>query len=247
MDVVYWVRGQKHAELLELSVASVRKVEPDAWVHIYTDDPELMGRSFHGSFPIAMAPGRPMMVANLDAQFRHIAGMKAGQPVLFLDADILVRQPFPWVTEQPAIGEQWQLSDLYVTWRDHAAVVDGQEVGQELAKRMPYNYGVLGAIASPVSVEIFAWLRARILGMARNHQKWFGNQLALFDLCGAPSAPAERRIGWTMGDFDGTPFRVERLPCATWNYTPEAAGEDVADKGMLHFKGGRKDLMEAYA
>src|SRR5690348_2048707 len=100
------------------------------------------------------------MVANLDAQLSVLARADAGEPVLFLDVDVLVRKAIP-------LGP-----DLTVTWRDAA-----KEGG--VAGLMPYNYGVVGVRASVRTYEAFLWMRAQVLQMSAQNQGWYGNQMAL--------------------------------------------------------------------
>ena len=228
MIYAYWVRGQSFYEMAQLSIASVKKVDPKAQILIYTDDPEIKG-------PVCrMEPGRPAMVANLDAQINAIGTAQYGEQILFLDADTIVKKPFPF-TE----------SDLFVTWRDHVGMKDGQKV-IGAAKDMPFNYGVVGATVSIRTMEAFIWLRARILKMGKKHQDWYGNQMALFDLVGHPAAHKRIKIRWTLDDR-GTDLSVTGLPCDIYNYSPETEGEDVSEKAIIHCKGNRKDMMLAYA
>lgn len=236
---VYWIRGAEFAELAKLSIASVKKVERfivDRRIVIYTDEVSPAWASDlapHGSGieVIPMQPGRPAMVANLDAHVDALMDAKRGERVLFLDADTLLRKAFPWETS----------IDLYTTWRDH---VNGD---REMAKFQPYNYGVVGAVANAATIEAFIWLRARILQMSPDNQNWYGNQLALASLLGQPrSEPWTARIRWALSD-EGSPLRVMPLPCDTWNFSPNSADEDVSGKGILHMKGNRKDLMQHFA
>lgn len=239
-SIVYWIRGAEFADMARLSMASVRKVMPEARFVAYTDDAPGQW-DLDGCSVVYQRPGRPAMVANLDAQVDFMLEHRGeGSHVLFLDVDTIMLKPFPW---DPPV-------DLYVTWRDHIAVKNGEKVAG-IAGLMPYNYGVVGArIASP-AVEAFMWLRARILQMAQKQQEWYGNQLALADLCAAPARDASatriRTIAWSMADLDGTPLIIRSLPCEMWNYTPESDDEDVSAKGILHMKGARKHLMGAYA
>lgn len=232
IDYVYWIRGAEHRAMCELSIASARKVDKRGAFYVYSDDPDL--EPIKGVNWSRMKPGRPAMVANLDAQVTHLSTATYGNKILFLDADVLVKRIFPF-----------GLASLYPTWRDHVAVKDGEKIGG-IAKLMPYNYGVLGALADRWTVEAFLWMRHRILHMSDQHQSWYGNQFALYELCGDPKSERKVAIPWAMGDYEPK-LEVERLPCETWNYVPEGPGEDVEGKGMLHFKGGRKDLMEHYA
>jgi hypothetical protein len=236
---VYWVKGAEFAELAKLSIASVKKVERfivDRRIVIYTDEESpawAADLAPHGSgiYVRYLRPGRPAMVANLDAQVDAICSADLGENLLFLDADTLLRKAFPW---EEGI-------DLYTTWRDH---VNGD---REMAKHQPYNYGVVGAVANAATIEAFIWLRARVLQMSPDNQNWYGNQLALASLLGQPrSEPWTARIRWTLAD-EGSPLRVMPLPCDTWNYSPNTPDEDVSGKGILHMKGNRKDLMQHFA
>lgn len=235
---VWWIRGVAHAEMARLSIASFRKAYPDGEVIVYTEEGDPASTVPLDAMRVRLPGGRPAMVANLDAQVHAMTRISRHDEVVFLDADTLVRKPY-------SLPES---ADLGATWRDHVGLDDqGQKIAG-IAKAMPYNYGVLYARAEPATVEAFLWLRARILRMSRNAQDWYGNQMALAELLGAPaeglhSAP----IPWTLEDPGYTTLRFLCLPCEQHNYTPEAAGEPVEDKFVLHFKGGRKDMMEAYA
>lgn len=237
---VYWIRGAEFAELAKLSIASVKKVERfivDRRIVVYTDEESpawAADLAPHGSGVevCRLEPGRPAMVANIDAQIAALTDAKRGERVLFLDADTLLRIPFPW--DEAGI-------DLYTTWRDH---VNGD---REMARYQPYNYGVVGAVANAATIEAFIWLRARVLQMSPDNQNWYGNQLALAALLGQPRSEAwTARIRWTLSD-EGSPLRVMPLPCDTWNFSPNAPDEDVSGKGILHMKGNRKDLMQHFA
>lgn len=173
---------------------------------------------------------RPAMVANLDAQLKVLGWADRGERVLFLDADTLMLKPFPWDLQ----------ADIYATWRDE---VNGDK---EFARAQPYNYGVLGCIVRPQTIEAFHWMRSRILQMTKANQAWYGNQLALAELAGLPEDRKEVRIRWALTD-SGTPLAVRCLPCETWNYSPNAPDEDISGKGIVHLKGNRKDLFEHYA
>ena len=238
-DVVYWIRGQEFADLARVSIESVRKVYGNrAQVFVYTDDPAL--RTVEGATVLCrLAPGEPAMVANLTAQVRHLTTSQHGQRVLFLDADTIVRKPFPFDDDH----------DLIVTWRDHERVTNGEKIAG-VAAMMPYNYGVIGARVSPASIEAFMAMRASVLRMSVQYRNWYGNQLALADLVGAPPKQGERSvvvpIRWSPMDA-GNPIMVKQLPCEEWNFTPESEGEDVSGKGILHMKGRRKALMAHYS
>jgi hypothetical protein len=238
VHVVYWIRGGEHAQLARLSIASVRNVYPDARVFVYSDDPLAQPLGL-GEVTYRLAPGEPAMVANLTAQVKHLASASFGLLVLFLDADTLVREAFPFDAGH----------DLFVTWRGHSGYSNGEKV-TGVAELMPYNYGVIGARVCASVIEAFLALRTRVQQLAPRYQDWYGNQLALADLIGAPpkegAASVTVPVRWapTAG---GTPLRVRQLPCEVWNFSPESEADDVSGKGILHMKGGRKHLMQHFA
>lgn len=242
---VWWIRGAAHAELAAMSIQSVQRVDPFAAerrLTIVTDDVD-QGASWEHVLPNAgrgiqhriLPPGRPAMVANLDAQLAALALGAPGDKYLFLDADTLLRVPF-W----PSTWTLDDVYDLYVTFREE---VNGDT---ELAKQQPYNYGVLGATHNEATLEAFHWLRARILRMCQRYQDWFGNQLALAELIGLPAETKIVPLSWCLADR-GHVLRTICLPCERWNYSPNAEGEDIDERNVIHLKGGRKDLMAHYA
>lgn len=178
---------------------------------------------------------QPAMLANVAAQLAFLHD-RPNARVLFLDADTIVLKPIYWAD-----------ADLVVTWRDK---VNGE--ANEISALMPYNYGVVGALAGPKSIEAWIWMYQRIGRMAERYQKWYGNQLALAELAGAPPKSSEQRgvikIPWEMINPQYVNYLdIAKLPCEVFNYTPESLDEDVSAKYVLHFKGGRKALMMQYA
>lgn len=235
----YWCRGREFAELAAKSIESINRfdrflvdrrfvvatddvangIEPPMWTEVFSKGVRFM----------SLNPGRPAMVANLDAQIRILLDTPIGERVLFLDADTIMLKPFPWTD-----------ADIHVTYRTD---VNGD---REMARQQPYNYGVLGVNVTPGTIEAFYWLRARLLRMNPERQSWYGNQLALADLLGQPNGGKERRIRWTFEDC-GAPLSVCELPCDVWNWSPNGPDESIEGKGIIHCKGNRKDLLEHYA
>lgn len=236
---VYWIRGRQFAEYAALSIETVKKVDPfmrDRRIIVCTDEHEPDWAELVASFGTGVELRevrslRPTIFARLDAQIDVLMNAEPGAHVLFLDADALLQQAFPFDDAH----------DLFVTWRDQ---VNGDK---EIAKRIPYNGGVLGARVTPASIEAFIWLRARMAQMTAKNQEWNGDQLALADLLGAYSGSSWNSvIRWALMDC-GTTLKVRALPCEKYNYSPNEAGEDVKDKVIVHLKGNRKDLIEHYA
>lgn len=220
IDVVYWMRGTSHKDLVVLSANSVAKVYgTDAVTHMIHD-----------------RETEPKMLANVRAQLQYLMRVPFGSTVLFLDADTLITQRLPEFKE-----------DLLVTWRDK---VNGEE--SQITALMPYNYGVVMVHVCPRIIEAWMWMYQRICRMADSYQDWYGNQLALSELVGAPVKSGQKSgtsaIRWAYeGRSTPETISVLQLPCEQYNYTPESLEEDVSDKYVLHFKGERKDLMRQYA
>lgn len=238
----YWIRGRAFAELAAKSIESIKRFDRfivDRRFLVITDDkpePETsdeLRAIFAPQVDICYMnmhdKQRPAMVANLDAQILALHWTPEGERVLFLDADTLMLQPFPWTD-----------ADIHATWRPD---VNGDV---EMARQQPWNAGVIGVNVTPAVIEAFIWLRQRVLKMSKQNQAWYGNQLALADLLGQPNGGKDRRIRWTLEDA-GIPLSVCELPCSVWNYSPSGPDEDVSGKGILHMKGNRKDLIEHYA
>lgn len=225
-DVVYWMRGTSHDELVELSKRSIKKAYGEAArIWEYRD-----------------AENEPAMLANVRMQLHHLQQAEPGRWVLFLDADTLA-------TEYSGTLAGLDGSDVIVTWRDK---VNGEEAG--VASLMPYNYGVVGCESNAQTIEAWTWMYNRICHMHDKYQDWYGNQLALAELVGARTrldTGYERRttpIRWALeGRVLPITIEISQVPCEKFNYTPESIEEDVGGKCILHFKGNRKELMREYA
>lgn len=235
----YFVRGARHAAMCRTSIESVRKADPGARVVVMTDEgtrdwtiPEAHVHTFPS--------GMPIMLANLEAQCRALSLADYEEQVNFLDTDILMLEPLPQDN-----------AHMTITWRDHALVGDDGEKVEAVASAMPYNYGVIRAVSCFNTLEAFIWMRERVRRMHEGHQKWYGNQLALFELAGP--RPDEgtrtdvRRIPWTLTQ-QGNALTIAKLPGERFNYTPQQVGERLHGlRSVLHFKGRSRGLMESYA
>ncbi len=238
MSSYFWfVRGAEHAAMCRQSIASVRKVDQWARCFVVTDEANPEWDVGVGLYKIE--PGRPIMLANLEAQVVALGVAPPTEPVVFLDTDVLLVRPLPT-----------GIADLVVTWRDHVGVVDGEEV-EGVAAQMPYNYGVIITEPNARVLEAFIWMRERVRKMHTGYKQWYGNQIALAELVGpkpvgVPS-PEFRKIPWSPASMPGYGINVAKLPCEVFNYTPQAADEDISSKVALHFKGKRRELMPHYA
>lgn len=230
----WFVRGEQHAGLAQVAMASIKKVDRAASFIVSTDDERLA--DIPGARMVRFKSNLPIMVANLEAQLMVLWEQRT--PVWFLDTDLIVLKPLPPLWEE----------QIAVTWRANLGgkLKDATE-GIEL---MPYNYGVVGAHPGRRVFEAFVWMRERIRRMSPQLQGWYGNQMALAALAGPAPAEGEvtelRRIPWRL-DSPSPELRVRKIPGDVWNYTPAEAGEDLTGLGVLHFKGHARPLMEEYA
>lgn len=240
----YFVRGAKHAAMCRTSIESVKKADPSSRFLVMTDEKE--GWDVPDAAIHRFEPGMPIMLANLEAQCLALSMVDVGEPLTFLDTDILMLEPLPPIEgELPGI----EGAHLTITWRDHV-LMDGEDKVEGIASTMPYNYGVMRAISCYRTMEAFVWMRERIRKMQSAHQNWYGNQLALHELAGPrPSEGTridERRIPWLITN-SGNTIRIAKLPGERWNWTPSKVGERLHGvHSVLHFKGRARGLMESY-
>jgi hypothetical protein len=238
----WFVRGREHAQMCQTSVDSVLRVDPDATCLVMTDE-ERHDWRISGAQIRTIAPGLPIMVANLEAQISALdfANQIDALRVVFLDTDILVLRAFP---PDHAVGA------VNFTWRDNVGVSDDGEKVEGVAARMPYNYGVIMARPGLSALECFIWMRERVRAMQLNYQEWYGNQLAAAELAGrrpdAGTSYTTREIPWRICG-GGKKVLIGKLPCTDYNYTPSHATENVTGKFALHFKGHKRHLMPEYA
>jgi hypothetical protein len=229
----WFVRGQKHAAMAQISMAAVRKVNKGVECVVATDEPDLM---VPGAQMVRFEPGLPMMVANIEAQLQVLH--KRMDAVVFLDTDVLFLKPFPDQLDQA----------ITVTWRDTVGGVI-QDIPGGVADAMPYNYGVIGVLPGPRTIEAFVWMRERVRRMSPGLQKWWGNQIALASLCGPRPQDGDvtetRYIPWLLYE-QGLPVNIRKIPGSIWNYTPTAEGEDLSERGAVHFKGHTRGWMKGY-
>lgn len=236
----WFVRGDTHARMCRHSMASVWKADPTARCVVITDEFEPTWGAIVDGELIYITPDLPMMMANIEAQIAAFSRVEDAGGLWFLDTDILLRAPLPKIE-----------TDLVVTWRDHVAVAEDGEKVEGVAAEMPYNYGVMGFSTGIGALEALIFIRERIRKMGANHRQWYGNQLALAELVGAPPKDLTekrvyRHIPWSLTE-GGKVVSIDRLPCEGFNYTPKSADDDVSFKTALHFKGKARGLMQGFA
>lgn len=220
MQYVWVVHGEQHAELARMSERLVLRHDPSAETWVYTDQP----RGFAREIVVEEYHSRPFMLMNVVLQYDFLVE-RARDRVVFLDADAFMARPMP------EIPGEW---DVAPTWRG--------DMG-DLGRMQPYNYGVVIVNRTGSTLAGWAWMCERISRLGAKQQEWYGNQIALRELCGpvVDSGEMLRTHAW----FD---IRVKQLPCSTWNWTPPDGNpkQKLGDQVFVHFKGARKDLADYY-
>jgi hypothetical protein len=111
--------------------------------------------------------------------------------------------------------------DVALTKRTKPILMDGKNIVGD----MPYNTGVMFSRKPEFWRDCLELSR----GMDPDLRHWFGDQMAV------------KRVA-RSGKFD-----VKDLMCDEYNYSPKWADEPLEGKYIIHYKGGRKDMMLAHA
>jgi len=136
-------------------------------------------------------------------KMEHLANLDG--EVLVLDTDVIVQADISKVFGLPF--------DVALTWRDGPIWSDS---GQDLAKLMPINCGVMWTRSPAFWKHCHAWAVEHPGG-------WYSDQFAV-------------AANWRR-------FNVLRLHCDNFNHTPNTKAEDVSAKMVVHYKGKRKEWM----
>lgn len=103
--------------------------------------------------------------------------------------------------------------DLALTVRDKP-ILDPN--GVDLAQVMPYNTGVMFSRSKQFWAECRQWL----VRQSQQALDWYGDQMAVAALAGR--------------------YKVLKLHCDNFNYSPETEEEDVSMRYVVHYKGERR-------
>lgn len=180
----------------ELMVASVRRfIDCEALQLTDIDTPLVSGctavrRQFDGE---NLTMFKMEHLSNIDGE------------ILVLDTDIIV---------QKDISKVFAFDfDVALTWRDGPIWSDS---GQDLAKLMPINCGVMFSRSPAFWAHCLEWSKEHPGG-------WYADQFAV-------------AANWRR-------FNVLRLNCDNFNHTPNTKAEDVSKRYVVHYKGKRKEWM----
>ena len=168
---------------------------------------------------------KALMLSRSLAQQFMIHNSNFSLPIVLIDSDILMNGSLESVFREDF--------DVALTWRKSV--------------HMPINGGlmVLNNRRPDVVRKFFdgfvAIYREKYIGDA----SWYGDQLALRDVCGVTYREMRDR---KLIEVNGC--KILFLPCDHYNFTPEdsytAVMNPISNAVVLHFKGYRKRFMEDY-
>lgn len=126
--------------------------------------------------------------------------------VLYFDTDVVIQKDLRGLFNVPA--------DIVLPYRG-PKTVDGRQ--------MPFLFGVVAYRKR----EIWDEVRDRVLAMPEVEQKWYGSQIATFEM-------------WMEENNGRGKWKISSVPCSEYNYTPRDAHEEAPEKWMLHYKGRKR-------
>lgn len=224
--------------LFALMAASVRRVVPDAHIHLLThaeaEVPDGIpangifrrdaGESIKDSFA-------HLMRAETQTWREYVSSDALRGPTVLMDIDILLqRDPTPLFDGSFDVG---------LTYTNDATL-------------HPFNAGVI--LIDPTKrkspmLNFFAMLDETVVDLVPEEQEWYGDQIALVQAVGVDDVSAWR--GVVDRENDGISLRL--FPAAEWNASLALDTDNkpvfaaLPEAGLVHFKGERKGLMLRYA
>jgi hypothetical protein len=223
--------------LFALMCASVRRIVPDAEIHLLTHD--------EAEVPDAIPATR-------------IFRRSAGEPIKNSFVHLMRAETQTWraYTESGLLQGPTVLMDIDILLqRSPAGLFDGSfDIGLTYTNETtlhPFNAGVI--LIDPQRRDavrsFFAALDDYVADLVPEYQEWYGDQMALADLIGIDDATDWRGIV----DRTAHDVRIRALPAAEWNASLLLDADNrpiftaIPDAGLVHFKGERKGLMLRYA
>ncbi len=224
--------------LFALMCASVRRVVPDAQIHLLThaeaDVPDgipangIYRREAHESIKDSFTH---LMRAETQTWREYVASDAVRGPTVLMDIDILLQ-------------------------RDPSGLFDGSfDIGLTYTKEPtlhPFNAGVLlidPTLKPSPGVNFFAILDEYVADLVPEYQEWYGDQMALVEAVGTDDVANWQGIVTRENDA----IRIRAFPAADWNASLALDADNkpvfapIPNAGLVHFKGERKGLMLRYA
>ena len=224
--------------LFALMAASVRRIIPDAHIHLLThaeaDVPDGIGATHVFRRPANESikdSFTHLMRAETQTWRDYIASDALRGRTVLMDIDMLLQHdPTPLFNGSFDIG---------LTYTNDATL-------------HPFNAGVIlidpTLHKSPI-LNFFAQLDETVTDLAPEYQEWYGDQMALVQAVG--TGDVARWRGVTDRTNDGINMRL--FPATDWNASLALDADNkpifaaLPEAGLVHFKGERKGLMLRYA
>jgi hypothetical protein len=223
--------------LFALMAASVRRVVPDADIHLLTHA--------EAEVPDGIAATRIFRRRaneSIKESFTHLMHAETQTWRAYAESDL---------PRGPTI-----LMDIDILLqRSPAALFDGSfDIGLTYTKEPtlhPFNAGMI--LVDPVRRDVvqkfFVMLDEYVADLMPEYQEWYGDQMALADAVGANDVS-----GWQGAvDRETDGIRLRAFPAIDWNASLALDADNkplfapMPTAGLVHFKGERKGLMLRYA
>lgn len=179
-------------------------------------------------FKVFYTEARPtsMMLDRTKAQTDFLESYGFDKPVAFIDSDILLNGN---------LGSLFQSRDfdIALTFRE--------------SKDMPINGGLIlvNNQRPDRAKKFFRDFYKTYVDKFSAEESWYGDQLAIIELIGK-----ENFYNRKDDLIEANGLKILLLPCETYNFSPRASNNAVADglpgKFVIHFKGQRKFLMQIF-
>lgn len=172
-----------------------------------------------------------IMLNRLSTQIQFLRTMNQESNVVLLDSDMLLTAKL-----DPLLLQDF---DIGLTIRTPAPVYQG--------KPMPINGGIffIPASGKPAALRFLEQLYHIYQRSYGKDTQWWGDQYALLDILQCPDANDLQPGSLQLNDI-----KVRLLDCDQYNFSPDLESElDLTafeGKFILHFKGPRKQFMQAY-
>jgi hypothetical protein len=224
--------------LFALMAASVRRIIPDAEIHLLTHTEAEIPDGIPATHIFRRSAGESikasfvhLMRAETQTWREYVSSEAMRGPTVVMDIDILLQ-------------------------RSPAALFDGSfDIGLTYtndATLHPFNAGVIlidpTAHKAPM-LNFFAQLDEYVATLSAEHQEWYGDQMGLAQAVGTDNAVTWRGVVDRVND--GVALRL--FPVADWNASLALDADNkpifaaMPEAGLVHFKGDRKGLMLRYA
>lgn len=170
---------------------------------------EIVQMSDFNTKPIPGIDGlRPLTIGEdfMPYRLRHLAEFEG--EAIFLDTDIIVRRNL-----REAFNEQF---DVGLTKREYQIL--HRKTGEDIAKAMPYNTGVMFSRKPDFFWEAYKYCKS----LPQEKQQWWGDQISVNHIA-------------KQGNYS-----IHEFPCEIWNRVPVRVDDYKPETYVTHYKGDKR-------